>query len=59
MRQDIYEYLHELGWAYSHTTEDGRRIWNRQVNLNGTKTTVTRYEEEKHLLEAAMDALDA
>ena len=59
MRQDIYEYLYELGWAYSHTTEDGRRIWNRQVNLNGTKTTVTHYEEEKHLLEVAMDTLDA
>lgn len=56
MRYDIYEYLHELGWAFDHVTEDGRRIWSRQVRLPGAKATVTRFDEEERLLEMAMEA---
>lgn len=59
MRQDIYEYLHELGWAYSHTTEDGRRIWARDIFVPDAQAVVTRYDEEERLLELAMEAKGA
>jgi hypothetical protein len=59
MRQDIYNYLHELGWSFDHITEDGRRIWNRQVRLPDAQAVVTRYDEEEHLLEMAMEAKGA
>ena len=59
MRQDIYNYLHELGWSFDHITEDGRRIWNRQVKLPGIRAVVTRFDEEERLVEMAMEAKGA
>lgn len=56
MRQDIYNYLHELGWSFDHTTEDGRRIWARGIFIPDAQAVVTRYDEEEHLLELAMEA---
>ena len=56
MRPDIYNYLHALGWTYSHTTEDGRRIWARDVFIPDAGTVVTRYDDEESLLEMAMEA---
>ena len=56
MRQDIYNYLHELGWSFDHTTEDGRRIWAQDIFGPGANAVVTRYDEEERLLELAMEA---
>lgn len=59
MRQDIYNYLHELGWSFDHITEDGRRIWSRQVKLPGIRAVITRFDEEEYLVEMAMEAKGA
>lgn len=59
MRTDINDYLNELGWSFDHTTEDGRRIWSRQVMLPCMRAVVTRYDEEDHLIEMAMEVMAA
>lgn len=54
MRHDIYEYLQQLGWQFSHETEDGRRIWSQEIfSRNGASV---RFDEEEHLVELAMEA---
>ena len=59
MRQDIYNYLHELGWSFDHITEDGRRIWARDIFVPDAQAVVTRYDEEERLIEMAMEAMGA
>lgn len=56
MKQNIYNYLRSLGWSFDHVTEDGRRIWARDVFIPDAGTVVTRYDEEESLLEMAMEA---
>lgn len=57
MRQDIFEYLCDQGWSFSHETEDGRRIWCQVIDDPYTKTTVARFTEEAYLVELAMEAM--
>jgi len=59
MRQDIYNYLHELGWSFDHTTEDGRRVWARGIFVPDAQAVVTRFDEEERLIEMAMEAKGA
>lgn len=57
MRQDIQEYLHEQGWTYSHKTEDGRRIWSQDTVDAAHRATITRFDEEDHLVDLALNLL--
>lgn len=59
MRQDIYEYLHELGWSFSHETEDGKRLWARAFYDPYTKNMTCLFDDEEHLIEMAMEAMGA
>lgn len=59
MRTDINDYLNDLGWSYDHTTEDGRRIWTQDIFVPDTKAVVTRFDDEEHLIEMAMEAMGA
>ena len=57
MRQDIIDFLHEQGWTFSHETEDGRRIWCQLFDNPYTRAKVLRFDEEKHLVELAMEVV--
>lgn len=59
MRTDIIDYLHDFGWSFNHTTEDGRRIWARDIFVPDADAVITRYDEEEHLIEMAMEAMGA
>lgn len=59
MKQDIYEYLHDLGWSFSHETEDGKRLWARAFYDPYTKNMTCRFDDEEHLIEMAMEAMGA